>query len=177
MKKAVCECFWGLGDSYTDTASGEPLLRQKIAALGVETPPIWNHFDQAAAAAAARAIYSHAPGTLIFALAISCGANALARLIQLVSPIKLAGVFAIAPSVWCNSGQPAIGDNAPNFWVFNGPYWSLPFPGLSAYQPQRVAGSKAPPIVRRTSPMMHPCDFDVPNVQNPILAEIGRLIA
>lgn len=173
-KKAVCECFWGLGDAATDTASGEPLLRQKVAALGVETPPIWNHFDQTSAS---RAIHALPADTLVFAIAISCGANALSTLIRLVSPRKLAGVFAIAPSVWCVQSQPTIGDNAPNFWVFNGPYWSLPFPGLSAYQPQRNPGSYAPAIIRRTSPMSHPCDFDVVNVQNPIIAEIKRLVA
>jgi hypothetical protein len=174
MKPAVCEMFFGLGNAVTDTASGEPALAVRVRSLGVKVPPIWNYTDQPAAA---RAIEGIPEDTLLFAIAISCGANGLAYLLQLCRKRVFAGVYAIAPSVYCNSGQPAIGDNAPNFWVFNGPWVSLPFPGLSAYQPQRAEGSKAPPIVRRKSAASHPCDFDVANVQDPIIADIKRKIA
>lgn len=174
MKPAVCEMLYGLGNAATDPVTGEPLLAQKIRALGVTVPPIYG-YDQAAAVA--RAILALPTETLVFLCAISCGANGLARIIAMVAPRKLSGVYMIAPSIYCNTGCPPIGDNAPNVHVFNGPwYMSLP-PGLSSYAPQRIAGSKQPAIVRHWSPTWHPCDSDVPNVQAPILANIARVRA
>jgi hypothetical protein len=169
---ATCVMFYGLGDGATDPSSGEPLLMTKIKALGVTVPPI---FDYTAQQAGVDYIAKLPKSEIIFLCAISCGANRLPIVATALGSRKFAGMYMIAPSIYCNAGCPDVPDNAPNTWVFNGPWYLAIPPGLSSYKPNRIAGSKQPDIIRRWSQTWHPCDSDVANVQNPILADIKRL--
>lgn len=175
MTKSATALFWyGLGDGSTDPSTGEPTLMVKVRALGVKTQGIFDYADQQSGINAIAKL----PATeLIFLVAISCGANRLPIVATNIRNRAIAGMYMIAPSIWCNSGCPAVPDNCPDTWVFNGPwYLSLP-PGLSSYSPQRVAGSKQPAIKTGFSYTWHPCDSDTVNVQNPIIADIRKLIA
>ena len=174
MSEATCVMFFGLGDAETDPETGEPLLAQKMRFMGVKVPPILGYTAQQEGV---DLIAKLPADEILFLCAISCGANRLSLVASSIRRRKIAGMYMIAPSVWCNAGCPDVPDNAPNTWVFNGPwYMSLP-PGLSSYRPQRIAGSKQPPIKRCWSPTWHPCDSDVANVQRPILADMKRVIA
>jgi len=171
---ATCIMFFGLGDGATDPETGEPLLAQKMRAQGVKVPTIIDYDSQQTGI---DMIAKLPADEVLFLCAISCGANRLSIVASNIKNRRIAGMYMIAPSYWCNAGCPDVPDNAPNAWVFNGPwYLSLP-PGLSSYVPKRVAGSTQPPIKRRWSQTWHPCDSDVVNVQDPILADMRRLIA
>ena len=171
---AVCECMFGLGGAATDTATGEPLLAQKFRALGVTVPPIYDYTD---CAAVARAILALPKTTQVFLCAISCGANRIPWVIQAVRPRKITAAYMIAPSSLCNAGCPDVADNCDFLMVFNAPWWmSLP-PGLSSYQPQPQAGNSHTVFDRRFVYDWHPCDFDVENVQNPIVADMKKRLS
>lgn len=173
MKSATCIMFYGMGNGATDPVSGEPTLARRMKAIGVKVPVILDYTSQQQGID----MIAKLPADEVLILcAISCGANRLAIVIADIGRRRVDAAYMIAPSIYCNAGCPSIADNAPNVWVFNGPWYLALPPGLSSYAPQRVAGSKQPPIVRRWSQTWHPCDSDIVNVQEPILADVKKVV-
>jgi hypothetical protein len=170
--KAYCECIYGLGGSMLDPAGGMATLMAKIAALGVIVPA--QPWDQANIQAVADAIKSHEPDALQFIVGDSCGANKAPWVAAAVSPRQIVYIACIQASVYCQTGCPDIPANVGQALVIYSDY--VHTGGLGCYIPILAAGNKATKYRQSFVPAAHPDDWDVANVQNPILADIRRIL-
>jgi acetyl esterase/lipase len=164
-------------------------ISQRAAAVGLigQIEP----YDYTNAQAIVDWIKTLPQGVQIFLIGDSCGANILAWIAAEVAPRKLAGIFPVQASVYCNSNCPPIGANVENAsivfsdWVHTG--------GLGVFQPPllvpptlaegedlydgkwRVGNNGKTKVRYLYVPAAHPDDNDVSYVQNPIFACIKQI--
>lgn len=79
----------------------------------------------------------------IFYAGDSCGANKAAWVAAAVYPRKIAGMYLIQPSFYCNAGEPSIPDNVEEVIVWYGS-WAMTF-GLGVYKPPL----RLPPVLKQ----------------------------
>jgi hypothetical protein len=172
MTQAYCECIYGAGGSMLDPVGGMATLMAKIAALGVVTPAVpWDEENIEAVAAAVR---KHPADALVMLIGDSCGANKAPWVAAAVAPRKIAYIGCIQASAYCNEGCPPIGANVGQAlvifsdWAHTG--------GLGVFVPPLAAGNTTTKYRQVYVPATHPDDNDVLRVQNPIIADIKKII-
>jgi hypothetical protein len=116
MTAAYADCIYGLGGSALDPAGGMATLEQKIAALGVYTPPV--PWDESNIQAVADHVKKHPTGSIVIIGGDSCGANKSPWVAQAVYPKKVDFMFCIQASEYCNEGCPPIPDNVAAALIF-----------------------------------------------------------
>ena len=172
MLEAYCECIYGLGGSILDPAGGMATLMARIKKLGVTTPQA--PWDEKNIEAVANAVKAHPADAAVILVGDSCGANKAPWVAAAVRPRKIAYMACIQASEYCQEGCPDIPDNVEEAfviysdWVHTG--------GLGTYVPIRAAGNKVTKYRQSYVPAAHPDDQDVRRVQNPILADIKRIL-
>ena len=172
MVQAYCECIYGMGGSILDPAGGMTTLMAKIKALGVITPNV--PWDQANIQAVADAVKSHPPDAPIFLVGDSCGANKAPWVAAAVAPRKIAYIACIQASVYCNENCPPIGTNVEQALVIYSDWAHTG--GLGCFIPPPAPGNKTTKYRQVYVPAAHPDDDDVLRVQNPIIADIKKIL-
>jgi hypothetical protein len=190
MNQAYCECIYGLGGAALDPVGGLATLARKIAALGIVTPPPYDEGNIQLVANAIKNLPAAAP---LIVGGDSCGANRSPWVAAAIYPRRIDYMFCIQASDYCNEGCPPIGDNVGEVCVFYSdlastfgfgtfkPPLAMPptvGPGEDLYDGKTRVGNNGKTRIRYlyvSAP--HPDDQDVQRVQNPILADIRRIIA
>ena len=183
----------GWGARLFDSVGGADLMIKRMQALGIEVIDAeWDHSADTVKKIQAR----YAPGRQVFLIGVSCGANVLswieAELRKLRIPVNYAGW--IQPSRWCVSGwMPKIPDNVVEACIIYGSCLKtlllgcykpsleiqplLVPPDKSLYDGKRRVGNGGKTIVRwMFVDDLHPADFDVRGVQDPLLHDMARIM-
>lgn len=172
VTKGFCGTVYGAGGSMLDPIGGMATINQKAAALGLKVAP--QPYDYTDGQDVADRIRQFPLAVPIFLIGDSCGANRLSWIANAVAPRKV-NLYAIQASVYCNSGCPPIGTNVDNAliifsdWAHTG--------GLGVYIPPLAEGNKHTNYRQLYVPAIHPDDNDVLRVQNPIFADIKKILA
>lgn len=172
MSKPYVACIYGMGGSMLDPAGGMAALLAKIKALGCDGPD--QPFDEDNIEAVAEAIKSQPADAPIIIVGDSCGANKAPWVAATVRPRRIAYMACIQASAYCNAGCPPIGDNVDEaFIIFSD--WAHTA-GLGVFIPPPAAGNRTTKYRQQYVPAAHPDDNDVQRVQEPILADIKRIM-
>lgn len=171
--KAYCACIYGLGGSMLDPAGGMATLNLKIKALGVDVAP--QPWDQSNIELVSNYMKQLTLETQLFIVGDSCGANKAPWVAAALAPRKVAYIACIQASEYCQEGCPPIGTNVGEAFIIYSDWAHTG--GLGVYIPIRAKGNLLTRYRQKYVPAPHPDDNDVLNVQNPILADIKRLLA
>jgi hypothetical protein len=191
--KAALAPGYGLGGVDLDPPGGQRLILQKGHAMGLIVPPA--PFSQATPQDMAAWLKKQSEDTLLFIEGDSCFANKVAWVAAEVYPRKIAGLYSIQASIYCNTGCPHIGPNVERALIIYsdfihtgglGTYIPIPeimpdHPMPELYKPADSGwhlANKGKTLYRRIYvPAHHPDDEDVERVQNPIFADIRAVLA
>lgn len=172
--KAYCACIYGLGGAQLDPPGGMATLQQKIAALGVDVNP-GGPWDQANIEAVAGYLKTLPAAVALFIVGDSCGANKAPWAAAAIAPRKVAYIACIQASIYCQQNCPDIPPNVGEALVIYSDY--VHTGGLGCYIPRPADGNTATRYRQSFVPAFHPDDQDAANVQEPILADIKRILA
>src|SRR5579885_902433 len=187
--KPFCVFLRGWGGRLFDNVGGADLLIRRIAALGVRVMDCSWSAPQPAISAIEQ-LSADAP---VFLVTVSCGANAASYVEAAVRPRRVAYSARIQPSKLCQAfWMPRIPDNVAETLVIYGsclktllfgcykPDLVVPPnvpPGQSLYDGRSRVGNNGRTIVRYVFVnALHPADFDVKGVQDPILRDMRRIM-
>jgi len=120
----------GMGGYIFDPGGANQIVAEWKAA-GFRAPP---PFQQSNIQAVVSYIKLLPHDEQVFYAGDSCGANKAAWVAAAVYPRKIAGMYLIQPSYWCNAGEPAIPDNVEEVIVWYAS-WATTL-GLGVYKPQ-----------------------------------------
>jgi len=169
---AYAACIYGLGGSMLDPAGGMATLESKIATLGVQTAAQpWDQNNVEALAAFLKTLPSE---TLIFIIGDSCGANKAPWVAAELAPRPVAYIACIQASVYCQTNCPDITSNVGQAFIVYSDWAHTD--GLGCYIPIRAAGNTTTKYRQSFVPAAHPDDWDVANVQDPILKDIQAIL-
>lgn len=185
----------GLGGQVLDPSNGAALLREKVNALkGTFCPALLHYTD---GPTAVQYIKEASPEEKLMLVGDSCGANRLSWVAAVSYPRIIDYVFAIQASMWCNLNCPTVPSNVKEFinvyggpetfglGQFNPPLTTPPTDaqtedkdaGNYLYNGKTYIGNNGKTSCRyHYVNAVHPGDFDVINVQNPIVAKAQELI-
>jgi hypothetical protein len=172
---AYCAAIYGMGGSILDPAGGMATLLAKIKAFGVDGPA--QPFQEENIQQVADAVKAQASDTQIIIVGDSCGANKAPWVAAAVRPRRIAYMACIQASVYCQAGCPDIPDNVDEAFIVYSDWAHTG--GLGTYIPvcETTPNNDGKTRYRQSYvPAFHPDDNDVLRIQQPIIADIKRII-
>ena len=173
IENAVLKYVFGLVGKQLDPENGAALFLRRAALIkGVSVAAPYSQATPQLVVDAIKRLPLTVPLVLV---GDSCGGNKLAWIAQKVYPRRIAFMGIIQASWWCQySWIPPIGDNVEEMLCIYSSWWKTA--GFGVYKPRLATNNT------RTRPRyiyvndLHPGDDDVTGVQNPLLADIARIV-